>query len=426
MLAMSRMHGGRRRLDAALDQQYPRLARTVTTVDSFALGLVNRWRRSLGVSRPFVIGKKEGQEGLFGVETSFERVLGSAIELLGTGTVKLFVSSTYPFIVIDEFQDCHGRQLELVKSLAGCSSLLLAADEFQLLDSSVTGCPATEWVHELEGIGHAEVVRLTTCHRTADQRLSNANRALREDVVVAGDSVGVFACPSHGPAAFRIIERLVYGYHGPSWKGTCAILTPTNDPWASEVLASCGNQLKRKGLNPIHWTIETSEDQARGRLLKALDVADEARDQEAWLGPSASDEPLIRESLEHVARISKMRGLRDISRGAVAHLAQRLLHTMRTRGHRLPKRVVSTIHGAKNREFDHVFVLWPYNAPDDHEQARRLLYNAVSRARLSAMLLVRGDQGRCAKNSVLRLLGNAELAIPPKNGKKAKKYPAPS
>ena len=47
-----------------------------------------------------------------------------------------------------------------------------------------------------------------------------------------------------------------------------------------------------------------------------------------------------------------------------------------------------TIHQAKNREFDHVIVLWPYQVTADPEAARRLLYNAITRARRRALVVV--------------------------------------
>ncbi len=40
-----------------------------------------------------------------------------------------------------------------------------------------------------------------------------------------------------------------------------------------------------------------------------------------------------------------------------------------------------TIHQAKNREFDGVIVLWPYQVGGDYEHKRRLLYNAITRAK---------------------------------------------
>ena len=43
--------------------------------------------------------------------------------------------------------------------------------------------------------------------------------------------------------------------------------------------------------------------------------------------------------------------------------------------------VAMTVQQAKNREFEGVFVLWPYQIGGDAEHKRRLLYNAVTRAR---------------------------------------------
>jgi hypothetical protein len=47
---------------------------------------------------------------------------------------------------------------------------------------------------------------------------------------------------------------------------------------------------------------------------------------------------------------------------------------------------------AKNREFDHVVVLWPYTIPNDTEQRRKLLYNAITSAKSSCMVLVQAQR----------------------------------
>jgi DNA helicase IV len=51
-----------------------------------------------------------------------------------------------------------------------------------------------------------------------------------------------------------------------------------------------------------------------------------------------------------------------------------------------------TVQQAKNREFEHVVVIWPYTISDDDEQKRRLLYNAVTRAQRSCLVLVQGQE----------------------------------
>lgn len=47
-----------------------------------------------------------------------------------------------------------------------------------------------------------------------------------------------------------------------------------------------------------------------------------------------------------------------------------------------------TIHQAKNREFDSVIVLWPYQVHGSSERQRRLLYNVVTRAKRQALVVV--------------------------------------
>ena len=47
-----------------------------------------------------------------------------------------------------------------------------------------------------------------------------------------------------------------------------------------------------------------------------------------------------------------------------------------------------TIHQAKNREFHSVIVLWPYEVAGNIERQRRLLYNAITRAKNRVLVVV--------------------------------------
>ncbi|CAN7723805.1 ATP-binding domain-containing protein [Variovorax sp. LjRoot130] len=53
-----------------------------------------------------------------------------------------------------------------------------------------------------------------------------------------------------------------------------------------------------------------------------------------------------------------------------------------------------TVHGAKNREFDDVIVLWPAAIGGSDDQKRRLLYNAVTRAKERCLVLVQAQSSR--------------------------------
>ncbi|MGJ0392698.1 MAG: ATP-binding domain-containing protein [Methylocystis sp.] len=59
-----------------------------------------------------------------------------------------------------------------------------------------------------------------------------------------------------------------------------------------------------------------------------------------------------------------------------------------------------TIHQAKNREFDHVVVFWTYQVSGDEEQQRRLLYNAITRARKSCLIILQDPSIRRVKSGL--------------------------
>jgi len=51
-----------------------------------------------------------------------------------------------------------------------------------------------------------------------------------------------------------------------------------------------------------------------------------------------------------------------------------------------------SIHAAKNREFERVIVLWPQSATGSDEHKRRLLYNAMTRAKSHCTVIVLGQE----------------------------------
>lgn len=50
-----------------------------------------------------------------------------------------------------------------------------------------------------------------------------------------------------------------------------------------------------------------------------------------------------------------------------------------------------SIHQAKNRQFDHVVILWPHGVPGSDDLKARLLYNGITRARRTCKVFVRGQ-----------------------------------
>ncbi len=420
MLVITRMHGARRRLERRLQDACRSIPYSVATVDAFALSIVNRWRTVLGHAKPVVAvpGNVDFADGVLGIEADFGRVAGAAARLLESPTVGGLIGATYPLILIDEFQDCHGSLLEFVVALSKHASVLLAADAFQLLDSTVIGCPAVEWARTQAANGEGTIEELTTCHRTLETCILDAARRLRDNTVSTGRTIPVVCCPGHGPAAWKIIDRLVCCGSSDRWRGTCALICPSHDPVLAKVLESCTNQLLRKNLGPIRWHMECPAECEQDRTAASLGLTTTTHDSDGgWQTPAGPLDGVATHVLNRIQRFARLRGIDAISRKLVARHVDMVVHEQRAYSSPSSSRTVTTIHGAKNREFDNVFVLWPYTVPSDLAQRRRLLYNAVTRSIRNCMVLVLGDEKRFRNDSVLSLLGPPEPAFQPRRGR---------
>lgn len=405
VLGMSFMHGARRRLDQKLAEVCGDFPYRATTIDAFALSILNRWRMSTGVSKLFSPKTGDGDpvEGLFEVYASFEWIRRAAAELLSKPTVGRCVGISFPLVVVDEFQDCQGHQLEIMKALANHTQLLLAADDFQLLNPIGSTCSAVEWVLGLEQDGKAIVEDLKTPRRTTNQAILKAARCLRDKCASSITTVPVIYCPSSPPAASWIIRNIAMPPF--RWKGTCAVISPTLDSFVRKSLESCNSQLAKKNLTTIHFHSETSQENEIKALCKAVGIS--TGSSKDWTPQDADASPLGQHVIDRVQHYCRLRGIKPISEQLVASFAERTLSTQRAFGHRSANRLVSTIHGAKNREFENVFVLWNLHTVGrwSEEEQRRLLYNAITRARSNCLVLVLGSEKEVQNNPALRLLG---------------------
>lgn len=415
VLAITRMHGARRRVEMKLRESCPGIRWSVATIDALALSILNRWRTALGWSQPIrsVDGDVDFVKTMFGIDADFGRVLAAATRLLQNNTIKRILGESYPLIVIDEFQDCHSQLLEFVKALADCSRLLLGADDFQLLDTSITGCPAVEWVRTLQGDGAVEFTELPTCHRTSEHGILEAARCLRDNTQSSGTTVPVVCCPKEGPAAWKIIEQLVFNRS--HWTGTTALICPSHDPFIRKVLDSCNTQLQKRNCSPIRWDVEYTTEDEQKRIRTSLGLTDKQENPDSrWSVPKTSLDPIGAHVVARSHRFARLRGIDPIPRALVEQHVDTVVHEKRAYRVHYPLRTVTTVHGAKNREFDNVFVLWTFKVPPDRVQQRRLLYNAITRARKNCLLLVLGGLSRAKNDPVLSLLGPAQEAFPSK------------
>ena len=104
------------------------------------------------------------------------------------------------------------------------------------------------------------------------------------------------------------------------------------------------------------------------------------------------DIPAVKSAQEWVARQRRVLGVEEIRADQVRQQLDRTL-TARRRYARAERNelVAMTIQQAKNQQFTHVVVIWPYTIPNDNEQKRRLLYNAITRAQRSCLVLVQAQ-----------------------------------
>ena len=409
LLAMAYMHGARRRLDTSLelDEDCHQIPRLVSTIDSFALTLLNQWRTALGLELPICPAPSRCTQSYQRHDRwylPFTEIAELAAKLLKHDTVLRIVAASFPLIVIDEFQDCTGAKLELIRALAAKSQLIIAADAYQLLDGAVDGCPAVEWIESLRNDGLHECHNLLKPQRYVNGKIFEAAQCLREQKSPINETIPIFQ-GQFRPVAFRIMERLQLGWNGPCWTGTTAIISPSVGGVVEDLLRSLAEQSTKRGHQPIKWRRQNASDAEEAGLYKALGVSSDHLDETGWDSQLAKTERHTTEVMELTRRFAHLRGLSTIPKYLVSSIAGRVIHTARSRGPRSDRFVVTTIHGAKNCEYDNVIIIWSYQVPPGRELQSRLLYNAVTRAKKNCVVFDTRQQKISLADEILALIG---------------------
>lgn len=165
VVALTFMHGARRRLDSTLRQILELGGRfQAMTVDSFAWRLVQRWER-LAVHLGYAIPTEE----------RYDETCALAAALMARPAVKSWVAMSYPLVLVDEAQDLSSERSAMVAETASPCHVLLAFDEFQCLNPDLRPMAIQSWLPEV-----CTPTRLTDCRRTNDAELLEAARAVRD------------------------------------------------------------------------------------------------------------------------------------------------------------------------------------------------------------------------------------------------------
>jgi UvrD-like helicase C-terminal domain/AAA domain len=381
VLALTFMHGSRHRLAERLAKSSARRHCECLTLDRFAWDLCRRWRSRLRAGGGFVPLDLDAPE--------YDATCEAAGRLLTSPDVAKWVATRYPVVVLDEFQDCMPVRLALAQGLHGRVKMFVAADDFQNL-SQTDESSGVAWLREL-GVGQ----ELTTNRRTADADLIAAAQALRAGTPLptsGSTSFKLIGAPSAAVAASFISQTMA-----PAGDKDAVLLSaarPGTSPWVDKVieLVTTKQYGKQKaGPVPLRW--ETTADGVTETVIAALGVG-EGNGQigvAAILAlPRSSIATQMSRWVEHQRRVL---GRTEFGAAEVRAQVKRAVQQVRSfRSLHPGGRRAMTIHQAKNREFPIVIVLWPFRVPGDLMLVRRWLYNAITRAKRRAIVIVEDPQ----------------------------------
>ena len=376
VLALTKMHGSRRRMDGRLRAISGLRGRyRCCTADSFAWRIVRRWRT-------LARRKSASQLG----EDDYEQVCSLAGALMAETTVSRWVIGVFPIVVVDEFQDSKGGQLAMISSLSSVATCIVAADDFQDLDHTEVN-PAVAWART-----NGESEALNDIHRTSASGLLDASRALRVggSVPVKGDGFTVLGAQNHNVGASFVSNNL-------TWWNSCAdiaVLTPVRPPsstFVRDLFARVAEKpIGKAAVGPHRIPWEESQEEECDKFIEGLELPDDPEAEVYCDGLSFGDAGALRQGLrDWIERQTRVAGRRTVTVEEIRREARRIhqrsraYRRVRSRGVR-----AMTIHQAKNREFHSVIVLWPYQVGGTIERQRRLLYNAVTRAKFRVLVVV--------------------------------------
>lgn len=378
VLAVTFMHGSRRRLHGRLRGLTALSSRfDCVTLDSFAWHLIGRWRTLCArLIEPFpTIGQ-------------FESVCDLAARLLELDPVCSWAAASFPIVLVDEAQDLTIPRLRIVRALARRALVLIAADEFQCLQEELRPNPFAEWA-----AAELKPERLTRFWRTNIPELLDAAAALRVgEAPVSGKCLKITTTQSSPLAGSFLSNQIGWYVKG----GTVAVITPSVTRFVVDTVSWVHQNTTKKGQGPFAIRWERTDREESQELLGRLVLPKRAPIAEVLASLDELNSPQVEVFVRNwITTQHRALGRDELDRSEIeATIETSLAHRRRFGLGMTSKLAAMTVHAAKNREFDGVVVLWPFQVSGDDEQKRRLLYNAITRARRWCHVLVQSDKIR--------------------------------
>lgn len=425
ILAITFMHGSKRRLASKL-RIFERKGIQVEcqTIDGMCLRIVQRYRRYLGISKAVqvseFVGDDEMKENSREFQCGINAIRKCALELISFTTVQESIKSSFPIIVIDEFQDCDGLLLEFTKAIASIPYTLIAADDFQRLSKEMGDGPSVDWLRS-----SAELVELSTVHRTNNDRILNSAQALRNNKPFL-NTVEIFPVSSTAIAAWRISANVTWKKWGLEGS-TLAIISPTkieSDNFFRDTISRLKQPFPNSNLLGTNVHLEGQKDESITALIdqipewKSIPSVD-LKVLQTW---QTSESSILKRAGSRAKRLLDLRGESELSKQEFSEIIAKIGHTIKAHssGNYESSKTALTVHQAKNREFDYVIVLWSYKNQGGSIYHRKLLYNAITRAKKDAIIIAQSNEKNGATDETLKLL-NPNYHLRPPRKKAAKK-----
>lgn len=375
VLAITFMHGSRRRLDEKLSKVAHLSGKyECTTIDSFAWRIARRWR-----TLAMELGFANIQIG------DYNTVIEATAALLEIDVVAQWVGAAFPILILDEAQDLTASRLRLISALASHQEVLSAADEFQCLNELLRPNPACSWLEQ-----HGIVQVLNTPMRTQVVELLDAANALRSGLAPSsGTFLKIQPAPNAALAGSWTSNQI--GWYGGG--KTTAVLTSANGTYSRGVIEWVRNRTTRQNSGPYSLSWESSDTELSKTYLEAMHLDDEVDLMQVLTALTAGNDHRTTSDISAwLDRQRRTRGIIRWKRNEIERAVQNSFYLRRRQAAGLSTRLTATtVHGAKNREFDIVVVLWPAATVGSDDQKRRLLYNAITRAKNRCLILVQAQ-----------------------------------